>query len=257
MSRTILIDGDVILYQAAASSQERYDWGDVVSENADLDKARETFDRKIRSIVGTLSADEYYICLSDRLNWRKDILPTYKANRTAPKPVVYWDLKEYVHKTYRTREHARLEADDVLGLLMTGRTIRGERVCVTIDKDLRTVPGLHWNPLKPERGVEKVNDREAALLFLRQCLTGDPVDGYSGCPGIGPKKADRVLAPVWSKTRKAKTLVKAAWPRIIETYESRGLTEEDALIQARVARILQYGEYQLPTAEVTLWTPPR
>jgi DNA polymerase-1 len=79
-------------------------------------------------------------------------------------------------------------------------------------------------------------------------VLGDAVDGYSGCPGIGPKKAETVLA-------NAKDGV-SPWGVIVGAYVKAGLDEEDALLQARLARILQFGDYDLKTNKVKLWEPP-
>jgi DNA polymerase-1 len=45
------------------------------------------------------------------------------------------------------------------------------------------------------------------------------------------------------------------WSEVLATYEKKGLTYEDALIQARIARILRGDEYNLDTGEMNLWTP--
>ena len=74
-----------------------------------------------------------------------------------------------------------------------------------------------------------------------QTLIGDIADGYKGCPGIGAVKAKKLLdeAPVWATVKDA--------------YEKAGLTEEDALQQARMARILRSSDY--PDGQVKLWSP--
>ena len=48
---------------------------------------------------------------------------------------------------------------------------------------------------------------------------------------------------------------KECWGLIVEAYEKAGLTEEDALVQARVARILRHGEFCTKKEEVNLWNP--
>jgi hypothetical protein len=40
------------------------------------------------------------------------------------------------------------------------------------------------------------------------------------------------------------------WTTILATYQCKGLTEEDALIQARVAKILRYEDYDFDLKEV-------
>ena len=87
-------------------------------------------------------------------------------------------------------------------------------------------------------------DNSAADRFhLYQTLVGDQTDNYKGCPGVGPVKAETALG------------ANPTWASVVGCYEKAGLTEEDALVQARVARILRHGEYNKMTCEVKLWTP--
>ena len=136
----------------------------------------------------------------------------------------------------------QLEGDDVLGLLAGDSKIKGGTIIVSIDKDLKTIPGFHYNPMRREEGVIEVTMAQANYNHLLQTLTGDAVDGYSGCPGIGPKKAEKVLE-------------NPSWESVVSAYNKAGIEEEDALIQARVARILRYGEYDKVKKEPILWNP--
>src|SRR5690606_12264806 len=88
-----------------------------------------------------------------------------------------------------------------------------EKVIVSEDKDLHTVPGLHFNPAKDSK-VRYVSTLDADRLFLYQTLVGDPVDGYPGAPRIGPKSAyaRRIL--------EAPDLL-SAWNICVEGYASR------------------------------------
>lgn len=67
-------------------------------------------------------------------------------------------------------------------------------------------------------------------------LSGDAVDNYKGCPSIGKVKAAAIVDAVIDEPEET------IWKTIVETYESKGLTGEDALTQARVARILRHTE---------------
>lgn len=257
MKRTLLIDGDVVLYQCATAVEEVYDWGDDLwSLASDARAAKQMLDSWIRRIIKKLEADNTIFTVSGSNNWRKSVLPTYKeARKGVRKPIVFAPLKDYLKNTYKTCWFDNLEGDDVLGLLAGGynptsrkRGKTEEFVIVTIDKDLRTIPGLHYNPNKPSLGIERVGEEEADRNHLYQTLMGDRVDGYDGCPGVGPKTADKILDK------------NPTWDAVVETYENKGLTEEDALVQARVARILRYGEYDTAAnpevgGEVNLWKP--
>ena len=245
--RTLLIDGDIVLYEVTIASEFAVDWGDDMwTLHSDLKQAKERFDCWVADMQEKVGSDSSVIAFSGQSNWRKSVLPTYKANRKKKrKPLIFKPLKDYVRGRYTVYEFDALEGDDVLGLLSGSPGlggIKGEKVVVTIDKDLMTIPGFHYYPNRPDDGIIEVSEDQADYNHLLQSLSGDAVDGYSGCPGIGPKRA-------------AAALKDPSWESVVDVYRSAGLEEEDALVQARVARILRWGEFDIKKEEVKLWQP--
>ena len=149
--------------------------------------------------------------------------------------MVYRALRDYAIAQYTTAQYPGLEADDVMGVMS-----QEDRIIVSDDKDLRTIPGQLYNPSRDDH-IE-ITEEEADRNHLLQTLTGDTVDGYTGCPGIGPKRAQAVLK-------------KGTWDEVVEAYLKAGLNEDVALGQARVARILRPNEWNPKTEEVILWNP--
>lgn len=249
--RTIYLDGDLMLHRASAAVQREYKWSaDVTSVGADFHEARRVFDRQYRAIARQLGADRVVVALSDPANnWRKRVLPSYKQQRTKrDKPVLFKQLRLDVEDRYECIWRPWLEADDVLGMAATKPGAGGERVVVSWDKDLLGVPCRLFNPHHPERGVLEVSLDEADRFHLLQTLAGDPVDNYAGIPGVGPKKALLILA---DENPKGAT----PWQKVQAAYRKHGLTDHDALLMARVARILRHGEYDRDVG-VKLWGPP-
>ena len=240
----LLIDGDVVLYEVTTACETPVDWGDDMwTLHSDLREAKQRFDCWVSNLKDRLDVNKVHIAFSSPENWRKTILPTYKSNRKGKrKPLVFHELKQYAMDVYRSVMIDQLEGDDVLGLLAGDSKITGGTIIVSIDKDLKTIPGFHYNPMRREEGVIEVTMAQANYNHLLQTLTGDAVDGYSGCPGIGPKKAEKVLE-------------NPSWESVVSAYNKAGIEEEDALIQARVARILRYGEYDKVKKEPILWNP--
>lgn len=247
--RILLIDGDVYAYQAASGTESSVTFDGVnYTRTGSLPDAITAFEDKIQSLCNRLKADSYIIALTDGENFRKEILPTYKGNRDpANKPVVLSALKDHILATHKTYQRPGLEADDVLGILATSQKILPESRCiiVSVDKDMLTIPGEFWNSKQEKRFSS--TEEEADRRHMIQTLTGDVTDGYSGCPGIGPKKAERLLEGL--------TGYAAMWPVVVKAFEKAGLTEEDALVQARVARILRVQDYDFKKKEVKLWEP--
>ena len=241
MTTTLLIDGDITLYQVASAIEEPIHWGnDFWTLHADAKAAYQSFDYEINKIIkrlGCVESAEIIIAFSDPTkNWRMGVLPSYKHNRkNKRKPVIYVALREYAKANYITAEYPSLEADDVLGILSGD-----DKIIVSDDKDLRTIPGQLYSPMKDDH-IE-ITEIEADRNHLIQTLTGDSVDGYPGCPGIGPKRAEAVLK-------------NSTWSEVLEAYIKAGLNEQAALQQARVAKILRKEDWDDKNKEVILWNP--
>lgn len=239
--QVLIIDGDILFYKASCIAQGDVDFGDVQVSWADEDEAFRSFDTQVAQIVGRRRFEKILIAKSDDSgNFRKELFPEYKANRKSlKKPELLPVIKEYANDKYEVLERKRIEADDIVGII--GSDPDSKVLMQSLDKDLMQVPGFHLVDGK----VVKVEEDEGELWFLTQVLTGDTVDNYKGCPGIGKVKAAAILD----------CDPEDRWPRIVEAYEKAGLTEEDALIQARVARILRWGDYRVKDAKVRLWKP--
>lgn len=254
MKRTLLIDGDVVAYKSAAVVEKGFDWGDGLwTLHADEKEAIARLEADIDDMLEKLEATDAEIALTDSEgNWRKTVYPAYKSNRKAVrKPLVLRAMRQYLMDNFETRLRPTLEGDDIMGILATHSTlVQGEKIIVSIDKDMKTIPGLIYNPGREEEGIVSITREQADRWHMFQTLTGDTTDGYPGCPSIGPKKADDILS-------KCEAEGVPFWPAIVATYERCGLTEADALAQARVARICRAEDYDFKRKKVKLWNPPK
>lgn len=146
---------------------------------------------KVRDIVNACKADTYDIVLSPDTNFRHEVatIKPYKGHRTQEKPVYFEDAKAWFHDHPNTVVAAdMLEADDHLGITMTQHP---GCAIATIDKDLRMIPGLHyeWN----KQAKFNVSQELAFSWFLRQMLMGDTADNIPGIDGIGEVLAKDVV----------------------------------------------------------------
>ena len=271
--RTLLIDADVLAYQCASAAEVAIDWGDGYwTWGCDFDAVCTRIDAKIDELMDRLKADANRLCLTDSAkNYRLDILPTYKGNRkNVKKPLVLQAVREWLIEDRDAYIRPRLEGDDIMGIFATWSKVKGEKIIVSIDKDMKTIPGLYCRDLTT--GLVEVTEDEADYWHLYQTLTGDTTDGYSGCPGVGPGKAEKLLTnmlklnPVHHEfkrgprkgeieTRWEEGEADDMWQIVSSCFQSAGLTEEDALQQARVARILRASDYDFKNKEPILWTP--
>ena len=68
---TLLIDGDIYLYQACSSCEEEVDWGDDIwSLTTDLAAAKRMFASRIKEFQERLGSDEILVCLTEGSNFR-------------------------------------------------------------------------------------------------------------------------------------------------------------------------------------------
>lgn len=247
MGRTVLIDADILAFQIASSLEQVFEFNGEHVLHADLKQGVKEVDNAVAYIMDHVGADQAALFLTGPSNFRKLVLPSYKANRVGVrKPMILGGLRKYMQDEYRLCFiEDTLEGDDLIGIHAT-KPHKGERVIYSADKDLETIPGLHWCPEDGE--VIEIDTDEADWRFMLQTLTGDPTDNYKGCPGIGKVKAERIL-------NKAIEDGTPLWEAVVNTYRKAKLSEKDALAQARCARILRHGEYDFETKKVNLWTP--
>ena len=238
----LLLDTDIFAYQATTSAETEIDMGgDIWSLTMDMQQAKDTFEASVDRIKERLDTNDVLCCMSDHAgNFRKQVWPDYKSNRRkSRKPVGYVAFCDWVRETYSTASRPMLEADDVMGIIASKPGNEGKVTIVSDDKDMKTIPGRLYRPMSDE--LLEVTDEEADRYFLTQVLTGDTADGYKGVPGIGPKKAEAILGP------------RPHWGAIEKAYIDAGLTKDDAIQQARLARILRWSDWH--EGEPKLWTP--
>ena len=244
--KNILIDGDILVYQASSAVQKDIDWGDgLFTCHAFLEDAQDTFIGLLKGILKDLKdknlADDdskYFFAFSDKNNFRKDLNPDYKSNRkNTRKPTCYYALKDSITELegipkITTMTCKDLEGDDVLGILAT--EFYKDSVIVSMDKDFKTIPCYFYNYDK--KTLESHFD-DHRYWVMYQTLVGDLTDGYKGCPGIGKVSAERILKTVED--------TKDYWKTVVKTYKSKGSTFEEAVMNYRMAHILTIFDYDL------------
>ena len=241
-----LIDAEVYLFRAAAACEVETEWApDDWTYTCRHGDAQALFQDAIGEIRDTLPDHRPVLVFGSRTSFRYGVWPQYKANRKKyRKPAGYRQLVDWVTKAgpargWQTAELPDLEGDDVLGVLHEW----GDVIC-SIDKDMLTLPGLHLR----NGELREVSLLDADLAFYAQTLTGDTSDNYPGCPGYGPVTAQKALAGCTSELQ--------MWQAVLKAFEKKGFGEHYAITQARCARILRAGEYDLENQTVRLWSPP-
>lgn len=241
---TLLCDSDIFAFKFAAKNQVKTPWGNWTYPN----NAEDRMDEYVAELMEKLKADKAIMCLTHKDNFRHAVMPNYKPRDRSERPELLQPLKDYLANEYPSYIRPDLEADDIMGILQTHpHLIEDDTIIVSEDKDMRTVPGKLYAPHRPELGVLTISDSDAKRFHMWQTICGDTTDGFKGAPKVGAKSvyAEDVFEIPLSEM----------WNNVIDAFASVGCGEADALVNARMAKILTWRNYNFQEKEVNLWTP--
>lgn len=243
MSHRLLIDADVLVYRVGYKTNDE-----------PVGHAKHTMDILIGTILGKYPETPYQLYLSgpSKDNYRHDYAVTapYKGNRSKEKPVHYQALRDYLVDEHDAVMTDGNEADDQIAIDYTAlwdaycadMCSDGFPVVVSVDKDFDQLTGMRYDFVKQEE-VWKERD-EAVRNLWTQVLVGDRVDNIKGIHGVGPVKAEKILADC--------TVPRAYFNTCIAAFiEKEGIPDEEA--QARVVENMRLVYLQRSTND--LWSP--
>jgi DNA polymerase-1 len=237
---SLLIDADFIVYKCCAGAETEIDFGeDLIVVTSNFKEAYEYVERELYNIATDLGCfDDSILFFSDSVNFRKSIDPAYKGHRNRKKPCGYKRVINKLKEEYTVVVMPTLEADDALGIYATKEP--GHILC-SPDKDMRQIPGQLYDLTD---GVVTVEPEEGRRWHLIQTLAGDQTDGYAGVPGIGIKRAVALFE------KEGYT-----WDTVVKAFAEKDLGEDVALMNARLAKILQCDDYDFTNQKPRLWSP--
>ena len=243
----VILDGDILAYRAAF-------WADV--EGIDELPYRIKKDIKDWTPKGVTEVIIAMSCPRTH-NFRRMLWPVYKQHREdkqSPDCMSVAIESIFAAKNTTVRCVNNLEADDLMGILAS----EGDTISVTVDKDLRQIPGWHWNPDK-ETEPTLVSEEDATRFFYQQWMTGDTTDNIWGLWKVGPAKAKKFLDSTPKEEWDEKILEmyqEEDWAKRPEEKRPVEMYRKDfAMAQARCVRILRSGDYNKDNHEITLWSP--
>ena len=209
-SKTLLIDGDIIIYQPCC----------IFNSDSDQDRRMiaKQISNKVDKLIEAAGCDRYMMFVTTRDNFRDHLVDDYKANRKEEdRPVNLAWAKRWAVKNLSNFFVKGLEADDLLG-------IHNKEDCIiwSTDKDLRQLPGYHLDDetkkviyvskegrLEEKKWVTESGNHRSKVYFegdvglYYQMLIGDSTDNIIGCaerkmvaPKSGPNKGIPALKRV-------------------------------------------------------------
>ena len=206
VNRQTAIDADILLYEigfaAEAFQRKKADeLGEALVDSPPWEIVERSIHERINNIVVETASTDPIFLFTGKGNFRNTIAVTQKyKDREGKKPFHYTNIKLYIQSVWPSLQVDGLEADDLLGILLTENPDR--YICCSRDKDLYAIPGWHYGwevGRQAARGPELVDefgylhlstDRKKVMgagskFFHYQLLHGDAVDDIPGVPRYG------------------------------------------------------------------------
>ena len=200
----VIVDGDILVYRC----------GFACKDDEPLENALHSVKLYIQGILDQFPDHEtfqVYLTGKDNFRYKVATIKEYKGNRKdTPKPKYYNEIREYMEKVWKAEVIHGMEADDAMAMSQWGCPDRST-VIASIDKDLKMIPGFHFNFVKQE--LTDISLKEANRMLFWQMLVGDTSDNIPGINKVGPKTADKMLPMDGDE---------ASWKRtVIEEYKKQ------------------------------------
>lgn len=227
----VLIDGDIIAYRAAFST-EQMGLSDTKAKVDDLIEF--ILDKTV--LFPEIGLD-YVVYLTGKGNFRHDIAKShpYKGNRkSVQKPRHLQTARDHMESKYQAIISQGEEADDLIA--MEAARLDYKACVASIDKDMLQIPCWHFNIVRAD--YIKVEPFGGIKFFYKQILTGDRADNIVGLFRVGEVKASKILDGADTEDE--------LWDRVIKAYDG----DEERVIEN--ARLLW-----LRREEAEIWQPPR
>jgi len=228
-----LVDADLVAYRCAASCQKQ----GVLTEDFGVAQVRAS--NLLWNIFSEVKAKDRVLYLSGGENFRKAVVPSYKANRVdQEKPHYLEPLREYLVTEWGAKVTDGIEADDALGIAQTAAP-EGTTIICSLDKDLKQVPGYHYTwEMNGTGSTGTVWKREAALSFVKpqegmfnfywQMVMGDRADNVPGFDGKMRAKVPKFLEMHYELMQTLET-EQELFDYVYALYDDSGMSTEQML----------------------------
>lgn len=251
--KVALVDGDLLPYIVGYTVDERDVWkakmqvelgvAESIQQTPHFQNAADHIDYLVNTWVRGAGCDSCRVYMTDsgsNFRLRLAFSKPYKGQRKSDKPPFFYELREYLMQKHNAVLAVGEEADDLISIEMHRDLLRIQQegnvqpgspehrafagvVCCTQDKDLRMLPGWHYQPktnycgesvffvhelgellpvwktrkTKTKGDVQYIDKLKGNGLkfFYAQILMGDTADNYPGLKGCGPAEAYELLNP--------------------------------------------------------------
>ena len=193
--RRVLLDADILCYQLGASMMP-HPFLEGVLLPLSASTVCDLVDDMINYIREACGTQDVLCMITGENNFRIEVAKQvpYKGKRdhSVTRPEHYDTVKAHILNSYPHVLAEGREADDVMGELQLKDWKEKEdkiaalsTIIASRDKDLRTIPGLHYSwscgIKQPEKPLYYIPLDRAMHMFFYQMLIGDSTDNIIGC----------------------------------------------------------------------------
>jgi hypothetical protein len=260
--RHLLLDGDLIVYSIGFSCQTKNPLTGTIEPNVGLYQMQLMVDEFLLGPKFQYTGQyKMRIFLSGESNFRKNLatLLPYKGHRKGIRPLYYSHIREYLVRKYDATVSEYEEADDLIGIAAKHEVHPVRPIICSFDKDLKTIPGLHydWRKGNIKDNVVLVDELEASRNFYYQFIAGDRVDNIPSLYQLVSMREDTKYALKLKRggyLKKAKETLEVIFipdrmcKYVWRMYEEAGIPFQDFV---EIGRLLA-----IRTEPEAIWNPP-
>ena len=192
------MDADSIAYRPAASCEPTK----TKLEREPLEFALGRCNDLVHKILHDTGATSYELYIGGGSNFRHQIDPNYKANRSEMvRPLHLEDVRSHLVTQWKAHVVDGIEAEDAVGI--AANHCDTSFIIVHIDKDLNQLPGWHYNFVTCETYF--VTPLDGWRSFYTQLIMGDRVDNIPGFDGKMRQTIPKFLQPYIDQIKAAQS----------------------------------------------------
>ena len=201
----VIFDADSLIYASCFKKKEDRESAEDIFEtdiNVAFDKFNSNFGKLLAFLEDLVPVDEIVFCNGSKNNFRKDISPTYKLNRTQKRPEILPLLHDMVKLEYNSIYGDGVETDDVVATLWAEEVEKNgidSVVIMSLDKDYKQFPCWFYDYNYKKRELVKISEQEANENFYSQMIVGDSADNIKVCKGYGKVYAEKLFKDAKNK----------------------------------------------------------
>lgn len=189
-NRIILWDADSVVHFVLYSGKDEFGNRNPEYTEADLEmlqgKLTEFVLKTLNSVEKYYNILACYIFIKGKNNFRKELLPTYKANRPPVNPIIN-NLYEYFKIAHQAIESFGAESEDYV--YTVSKKIDNNGIILSIDHDTDEISGIHYNYKKDI--WKKITPEQAKMSKYQKLIVSESGDNVNLAKGLGIKHFEK------------------------------------------------------------------